>query len=84
MRLAFAVADDPRAQATDAETIWRDPENRTEAQHVDALTKLATLGVPQDQLLSDAGYSPQAIERFRTMRRTAAADQVALNLQGVV
>lgn len=65
MRLAFAVADDPRSKVTDAETLWEDPEARTEGEHVDALLKLSTLGVPQEQLWQDAGYSPQDIARFR-------------------
>lgn len=69
MRLAFRVMDDPRATAATAETIWRDPEYRTEGQHVDALLKLRTLGVPMQQLWEDAGYSPAQIERFEQLRR---------------
>lgn len=68
MRLAFRVLDDPRADATSAETMWRDPEYRTEGQHVDALLKLRALGVPLQQLWADAGYTPQQIERFQTQR----------------
>jgi hypothetical protein len=70
MRLAFRVLDDPRAQATSAETIWRDPEYRTEGQHVDALMKLKTLSVPTQQLWEDAGYTPAQIERFDELRRS--------------
>lgn len=67
IRLAFAVVGDPRAKSDDAETLWADPESRTESEHVDALLKLSALGVPQQQLWEDAGYSPQQIARFRTM-----------------
>lgn len=67
IRLAFAVIGDPRSKADDAETLWADPESRTEGEHVDALLKLSALGVPQQQLWEDAGYSPQQIARFRTM-----------------
>ncbi|GAA2294022.1 hypothetical protein GCM10010149_47450 [Nonomuraea roseoviolacea subsp. roseoviolacea] len=67
MRLAFAVLDDPRQDAHQAETIWRDAEYRSEAEHIDALLKLKTLGVPQRQLWQDAGYSPAQIERFEAM-----------------
>jgi hypothetical protein len=75
MRLAFKVKKDTaRAEAWSAEVIWRDPENRTEAQHMDALMKRQQLGVPRDQLLSDAGYTPQQIERFREMRIQDAKD----------
>lgn len=72
MRLCFKVMKDKRAEAWGAEVIWRDPENRTEAQHMDALLKLKMIGVPVDQLLSDAGYTPQQVERFKKMREDDA------------
>lgn len=72
MRLAFRVLDDPRADAYAAETIWDDPEYRTEGQHIDALLKLKTLGVPMKQLWEDAGYSPQQVERFPEQRAELA------------
>lgn len=67
IRLAFLALGDARAQVLDSETIWRDPESRTEAEHVDALLKLRSLGVPLEQLWEDQGYTPQQIERFRPM-----------------
>ena len=77
MRLAFLVQGDPRgAEDSRAEVVWKDPENRTEAEHVDALTKLAALGVPNQQLQADAGYSPEQIERFREMRRQESVDTI--------
>ncbi|MFI9202626.1 phage portal protein [Streptomyces sp. NPDC053048] len=78
LRLSFKVLGDNRAEAYGAEVIWRDPENRTEAQHMDALLKLQLIGVPRDQLLSDAGYTPQQIERFRPMREQDARDEMKL------
>lgn len=72
MRLCFRVLDDPRAQASGAETIWRDPEYRTEGQHIDALLKLKALGIPMKQLWEDAGYSPQQVDRFPQMRAELA------------
>ncbi|GGW89414.1 phage portal protein [Streptomyces noursei] len=72
MRLAFKVLGDKRSDAYGAEVIWRDPENRTESQHMDALLKLKMIGVPTDQLLSDAGYTPQQITRFKSMREQDA------------
>jgi hypothetical protein len=74
MRLCFKVMGDPKAEAFGAEVIWKDPENRTEAQHMDALLKLKMIGVPVNQLLSDAGYTPQQIERFQEMRKQDAKD----------
>lgn len=67
MRLAFAVKGDPRKDAHLAETIWRDAEYRSEAEHIDALLKLHSLGVPRQQLWQDAGYTPPQIERFEVM-----------------
>jgi hypothetical protein len=60
-----------------AETNWRDPESRTEAEHVDALVKLASISVPHAQLWEDAGYSPQQIERFKDMSAAQAAEAAA-------
>lgn len=65
MRLAFnAASDDLRASYYRAETIWADPESRTEAEHVDALVKLRSLNVPLRQLWEDAGYSQEQIDRM--------------------
>jgi hypothetical protein len=68
MRLALlASGDDVGARYVSAETIWADPEVRTESEHIDALTKLATLGVPREQLWEDAGYTPEQIARFKEL-----------------
>ncbi|MCZ4097319.1 MULTISPECIES: phage portal protein [unclassified Streptomyces] len=64
MRLCFAVKGDPRADAYGAEVIWREVENRSEAQHMDALVKLFALGVPAAVLWEKAGFTPQEIDRF--------------------
>ncbi|WP_267842210.1 phage portal protein [Streptomyces antarcticus] len=66
MRLAIAVENGGklREEYEAAEVIWRDPENRTEAQHIDALLKLQQLNVPKQQLWQDAGYTPSQISRF--------------------
>lgn len=64
IRLAFAVENDERADFTMAETIWADPESRTEGEHVDATLKKKSLDVPIQQLWEDLGYSPQKIDRF--------------------
>src|SRR5215207_3856722 len=38
-RIGFAVIDSPKSHIMDSETIWGDPESRTEVEHVDALVK---------------------------------------------
>jgi hypothetical protein len=74
MRLAFRAVDpeDPRAEAFDAETIWRNTESRSQAQVVDAATKKQTLGVPWEQIMEDIGYSPQQIDRMAALREQEA------------
>lgn len=79
MRLAFLVADDPRAAAVDAETLWRDPESRSEGELVDAAVKLATIGVPQVALWERIGATPQQIKRWRGLQ----AEELALAARGL-
>jgi hypothetical protein len=68
-RLSFlALGDTKRGTYVAAETIWRDPEYRTESEHVDALVKLQSIGVPEEQLWADAGYTPTQISGFVDMR----------------
>ena len=72
MRLAFKTIDptDPRASATDAETIWKDTESRSMAQLTDAVMKEVSMGLPFEAALEKLGYSPQAIDRIIAMRDT--------------
>jgi hypothetical protein len=73
MRLAFAaVGDGARAASSSAQTIWANPEFRTEGELVDALTKMATLGVPEEALWERWGATPQEIARWRGMRSAEA------------
>lgn len=66
MRLAFRVAgDDSLTEDTVIETIWSDPENRTESEHVDAIVKLKALSVPDEVLWEKAGFTQAEIARFR-------------------
>ncbi|MGV9693336.1 phage portal protein [Streptomyces sp. NPDC003444] len=72
IRLCFAVMRDKRQNAFEMETRWRDPEYRTEAQHVDALLKLQQLNVPEEFLWAEAGFSAAQISSFREMRKEDA------------
>jgi hypothetical protein len=65
IRLAFAVLEDRRSRVRTSETIWADPESRSESEHIDAVLKKKALGVPAEQLWEDAGYSPTQITRFK-------------------
>ena len=69
MRLAFlAEGDDRAASAFAMETIWRDPEIRTESEHVDALLKQQAFGVPNEVLQEKAGYSPIEVARNKKIQ----------------
>jgi hypothetical protein len=68
IRLAFAITgDSARAEATDVETIWHDPESRSTAEVVDAATKLSSIGVPRPALWEYVGATPQQIEQWIAM-----------------
>lgn len=65
---AGAELDARRAQAQDAETIWRDPESQAPGVIADSLLKKAQIGVPWQALMEEAGYSPQQIKRMKALR----------------
>jgi hypothetical protein len=67
MRLCFKVLGDPRGNETTTETIWADPEYRSESELADALIKRSAIGVPRQQLWEDAGYTQTQIARFKAM-----------------
>jgi SPP1 Gp6-like portal protein len=70
IRLAFLFLNegDKAKAAKAAETIWGDPESRSESEHADALIKQQKLGVPEEILWERAGYSPTEIERMKAIR----------------
>lgn len=80
IRLAFAVLDDPRAKVRDSQAIWADVETRTEGERVDALTKMARLGVPREALWERWGASQQEIGRWRGMQVSEALTAAGVDL----
>jgi len=50
------------------ETMWRNPEFRSEGELVDALVKMSTIGVPQEALWERWGATPSEIKKWRAMR----------------
>ncbi|MVO87415.1 phage portal protein [Streptomyces sp. p1417] len=82
IRLCFAVKNDKRRNAFDTETRWKDPEYRTEAQHIDALLKLKQLDVPLEFLWFEAGFSAAQISDFREMRKEDAKAQAEIQQLG--
>lgn len=78
MRIAGAIEGNETLRgAVRMETIWRDPETRTESEHVDAVSKRKDLGVPLEQLWSDLGYTPEQIKRFPAMRARSDIETAA-------
>jgi hypothetical protein len=67
MRLAFKVLDDPRSEASMAETLWADPESFSEGVRTDSLLKQMAMGVPVRVLWERAGYSQTEIAQFRQL-----------------
>ncbi len=76
VRLAGIIAgrDELRDRTITVETVWSDPESRSESEHVDAVTKMSALGIPQEALWHELGFTATQIERFRAMR----AEEVVL------
>jgi hypothetical protein len=82
VRLGFlAIGDTARGQVMESETIWRDSETKTESEHADALIKLGAIGVPEEQLWEDWGYTPTQIARFAMQK--AADAQVPVTVAAV-
>lgn len=79
-RLQFKARNDPRADDVTAETIWGNPESRSESEHVDATIKKLSAGVPLAQIWEDLGYTPQQRARFKDMLRQQALEQASLGL----
>src|SRR5690606_37377669 len=79
IRLCFQIKNDKRAKEVSLETVWADPEYRTEAQHIDALLKLKQLNVPEEIPWTRAGLSSAEFEMSRQMRKddAKAAKEVA-------
>jgi hypothetical protein len=88
MRLAFRVlGDETRANAYDAETVWRDPESRSISELADAAVKKASAGVPWRQRMEDMGYTPAEIDRMEidraqdALNATPTSDPQPVSLQ---
>lgn len=77
MRMAFKIKEDPRSEAWDAQTVWDDPEFRSQGALTDALLKQKELGVPMVVLQKRAGYSDKEIARFKDLRAQELDEEVS-------
>ncbi|ETK36136.1 phage portal protein [Microbispora sp. ATCC PTA-5024] len=81
-RLYLKAAGDARPVDYSTEVVWKNPEFRTEGELVDALTKMKTLGVPDEALWERWGASPQEIKRWREIRDQREQDAASRLLGG--
>lgn len=81
-RLAALVRDDkPLADlAARGTVVWKDSESRSEAQLVDALTKLGQIGFPFEWLAERYGLSDTEVDRLMAMKKAEGVDPVLSNL----
>lgn len=84
--LAIAAGDTVRAERIAAgRMLWRKPQFRSEAQLVDGLSKLKTLGFPFEWLAEEYGLEPDEVRRVVEMAKAERADptmeQVARELR---
>ena len=70
VRVALGIVGNQATADLSAEVVWQDPETRSEAQRVDALVKMATLGVPRRVLWEKWGTTPQEIDRWMELAET--------------
>ena len=66
------------------ETVWRNPEFKTEGEHVDALQKMSTLGVPEQALWERWGASQPEIQRRIAMQQEQRAAQAEMDIMGLL
>jgi len=76
--LVALVEDDPAKAAAirGGQVLWKDVENRSDAQRADALSKKHDIGYPLRYLLEQDGLPPQEVERVMAMVREEQIDPV--------
>jgi hypothetical protein len=69
-RQGWAGADEDkwRSELDEAETIWMSPASQDPVVLAQSLTMKQAIGVPQEQLWEEAGYTPQKIKRMKKLR----------------
>jgi len=80
--LVALVQDDSRKALAirGGQVLWKDVENRSDAQLADALQKKKDIGYPLRYLLELDGLPPAEIERVMAMAREEAVDPILANI----
>lgn len=81
-RLGFKALRNPKADVLDAETLWKDPENKSEAEKIDATVKLVSIGVPLEVALERAGYSAKEIAHMKSFAGFGVPPKLQQSLNG--
>lgn len=82
--LVVAVRDGADPYTVDVETVWANPETRTQGQASDSAAKLHGIGVPLETLLvEELGYDPERVKEIMTNRRTERLEAAATDLAGL-
>jgi hypothetical protein len=76
-RLMLKASGESVPNVAGMQTIWRNPEFRTEGELVDALLKMSTLGVPREALWERWGATPQEITAWSAQADVQAARDAA-------
>jgi len=67
--VALAQGDEAKARAMRAgKVLWKDIENRSEGQAIDAAQKLHSMGYPLEYISRRIGIEPDEIEQIMAMR----------------
>lgn len=80
-----ALAEDDAGKAAairGGQVLWKDVENRSDAQRADALSKKREIGYPLRYLLELDGLPPQEIDRVMGMKEDEASDPLMAKLLG--
>lgn len=79
--VALAESDTGKAESVRGGVVlWKDVENRSDAQRADALSKMKDMGYPLRYILERDGLPPAEIERVMAMVADEALDPIAATL----
>jgi len=83
--IALQNGEDKAAkEARLGEVVWKDANNRSDAQVSDAMLKDSQSGYPFEYLLEKRGHSPQEISRIMDMRRKEMDAALGVGVQAAV
>jgi hypothetical protein len=66
--MAFALRVQGQALLSQLEALWEDPAPRAEKEHLESLKIKAELGVSENQIWTEMGYTEDQVKRIRTER----------------